>query len=79
MVHSRAAFRQKLSHGRFGTQRLEQLDVSIANGQHTYPYALLGNFLSRINFEAKRITPDRQTFFDAGRSDSDVINFQQLE
>ena len=79
MMHSRSAFSEKLSHGRFGTQWLEQLDMSVTNSQHAYLDTLLGNFLSGVNFESECIAPNCQTFFDAPRSDSDVINFQQTE
>jgi len=53
--------------------------MSVADGQHANPDALLGNFLGGVNFKAERIAPDRQTLFDAPRSDSDVINFEQPE
>ena len=53
--------------------------MSVTNSQHAYPNALLGNFLSGVDFQAEGITPDRQTFFDAPGGDSDVINFQQPE
>ena len=79
MVHSRSAFSEKLSHGRFWPEWLEQLDVSITHGQHANPDALLGDIFGRIHFQAKRIAPDGQTLFDAICCDSDVINFEQPE
>lgn len=53
--------------------------MSVANGQHANPNALFGNFLGGVNFQAECIAPYRQTLFDALRSNSDVINFQQSE
>ena len=79
MVHSRSAFSEKLSDGRVRTQRLEQLDVSVAHRQHAYLDALFRDFLGRIDFQTERIAPNGQTFFDALRGYSDVINFQQPE
>jgi hypothetical protein len=75
MVHSRSAFSEKLSHRRFRPERLEQLNVSITQGQHANAYALLGDIFGRIHFQAKRIAPDAQTLFDALGGDSDMINF----
>ena len=49
MVHSRSVFSEKLSYGRVGTQRLEQLDVSIADCEHANPDALLFDLFCRIN------------------------------
>ena len=79
VVHSRPAFREKLSDGCVRIQRLEQLDVSVAHCQHANLDALFRDFLGRINFQTERIAPHGQTIFDALRGDSDVINFQQLE
>jgi hypothetical protein len=79
MVHSRSSFSEKLSHGRIRTQWLEQLDVSVAHRQHAYLDALFRDFFGRIDFQTQRIAPNGQTIFDAFRSDSDVINFQQPE
>ena len=75
MVHSRSEFSEKLSHRGFRPERLEQLNVSITQGQHANAYALLGDIFSRIHFQAKRIAPDAQILFDALGGDSDVINF----
>jgi hypothetical protein len=79
MVHSRPAFSEKLSHRRLGTQRLEQLDVSVAHNQHANLDALFRDFLGRVDFQPERIAPHGQTIFDALRGYSDVINFQQPE
>jgi hypothetical protein len=79
MVHSGSAFSEKLSNGRIGAQRLEQLDVRVAHGQHAYLDALFRDFLGRVHFQPKRIAPHGQTIFDALRGYSDVINFQQPE
>ena len=79
VVHSRPAFSEKLSDGRIRTQRFEQLDVSVANGQHAYLDALFRDFFSRVDFQPKRIAPHGQTIFDAFCGYSDVINFQQPE
>ena len=79
MVHSRSAFSEKLSDSRIRTQRLEQLDVSVAHRQHANLNALLSNLFGGIYFQAERISPNCQTLFDALSGDSDVINFQQLE
>jgi len=79
MVHSRSAFSEKLSDGRIGVQRFEQLDVRVAHRQHAYLDALFRDFLGRVNFQTERIAPNGQTFFDALRGYSDVINFQQPE
>jgi len=79
VMHARPAFREKLADGSFGAQRLQQLDVSIAECKHAHPDALLRDFLCRINFQPERIAPNRQTLFDAFSRDSDVINFQQPE
>ena len=75
VVHSRSAFSEKLSDRRFGTQRLEQLDVSVANSQHADPDALFRDFFGGIDFQPERIAPHCQTIFDAFRGYSDVINF----
>ena len=79
MVHSRPAFSEKPFNGRIRVQRLEQLDVRVAHCQHAYLDALFRDFLGRIDFQTERIAPDGQTFFDALRGYSDVINFQQPE
>ena len=79
MVHSRSAPGEKLSHRRVRVQRLEQFDVSIADCQHTHLDALFRDFFGRIDFQAKCISPNRQTLFDALSGDSDVINFEQPE
>jgi hypothetical protein len=79
VMHSRPALREKLSHRSFRAQRLEQLDVSVADCQHANFDALLGDYLCRINLEAEGIPPDCQAFFDAFCGYSDVINFQQPE
>ena len=79
MVHSRSAFSEKLSDSGVRTQRFEQLDVSVAHCQHAYFDALFRDFFGRIDFQTQRIAPYGQTIFDAFRSDSDVINFQQPE
>jgi hypothetical protein len=78
-VHSRSALREKLSHRRVRAQRLEQFDVSIADCEHAHSNALFRDFFGRIDFQAKCISPDRQTLFDALCGDSDVINFEQPE
>jgi len=75
VVHSRPALREKLSDGRVGTQRFEQLDVRVAHRQHAYLDALFSDFLGRIDFQPERIAPHGQTIFDAWSGDSDVINF----
>ena len=77
VMHSRPAFSEELPYSRLRVQRLQQLDVSVANRQHAYLDALLGDFLCRVNFEAKCISPDCQAIFDAVGGYSDVINFQQ--
>src|SRR5215213_814054 len=74
MVHSRSAFSEKLSYRRFGSERLKQLHVSVAHSQHTNLDALLGNLFGRIHFQAKRIPPDCETFFDAVCGQADVID-----
>ena len=79
MVHSRPAFSEKLSDSRIRLQRFEQLDVRVAHRQHAYLDALFRDFLGRIDFQTERIAPNGQTFFDALRGYSDVINFQQPE
>ncbi len=63
----------------FPAERLEQLDVSVANREHADLNPLFCNLFCSINFQAEGIPPNRQTFFDAVSRDSDVINFQQLE
>ena len=75
MVHSRSAFSEKLSNGRIPAQRLKQLDVRVAHGQHAYLDALFRDFFGRIDFQTERVLPHGQTIFDALRGDSDVINF----
>ena len=75
VVHSRPALSEKLSDGRVGMQRFEQLDVRVAHGQHAYLDALFSDFLGRVDFQTERIAPYGQTFFDAWSGDSDVINF----
>ena len=79
VVHSRPAFSEKLSDSRIRSERLEQLDVSVAHGQHAYLDALFRDFLGRVHFQPKRIAPHGQTIFDAFGGNSDVINFQQPE
>ncbi len=79
MVHSRSAFSEKLSDSGVRTQRLEQLDVSVAHRQHAYLNALFRDFFGCIDFQPKRIAPNSQTLFDALRGYSDMINFQQPE
>jgi len=79
MVHSRSAFSEKLADGRIGVQWFEQLDVRVAHCQHAYLDALFRDFLGRVDFQTERIAPNGQTFFDALRGYSDVINFQQPE
>ena len=49
VMHARPAFREKLADGGFRTQRLQQLDVCIADCQHAHPDALLRHFLGRVN------------------------------
>ena len=39
----------------------------------------VGDVFGRIHFQAKRIAPDRQAFFDAVCGNTDVIKFQQPE
>jgi hypothetical protein len=79
MVHAGPALREKLAHGSFRAQRLQQFDVSLADCQHANLDALFGDFLCGVNFQSERISPDCQTFFDAFSRYSDVINFQQPE
>jgi len=79
MVHSRSAFSEKLSDGGIRTQRLEQLDVSVAHRQHAYFDALFRDFFGRIDIQPERIAPHGQTIFDAFGGYSDVINLQQPE
>ena len=79
MVHSGSAFSEKLSDGRLRTQRLEQLDMSVAHRQHAYFNALFRDFFGRIDVQPERIAPHGQTSFDAPGRYSDVINFQQPE
>ena len=78
-MHSRPAPGEKPSHRRFRPERLKQLDVSVAYGQHAHFDALFGDFFGGVNFQAQRIAPDSKTFFDAVGGYSDVINFQQPE
>lgn len=75
MVHSRPAFSEKLSDGRIGIQRLEQLDVSVAHRQHAYLDALFCDLFGGVDFQSQRIAPNSQTIFDAFCGYSDVINF----
>src|SRR5689334_22529689 len=75
VVHSRPALSEKLSDGRVGMQRFEQLDVRVAHGQHAYLDALFSDFFGRVDFQPERIAPHGQTIFDAWSGDSDVINF----
>jgi len=79
MVHSRPALSEKFSHSSVGTQRLEQLNMRVSHGQHAYLDALFRDFLGRVDLQPERIAPYGQTFFDALRGYSDVINFQQPE
>src|SRR5215213_466683 len=79
MVHSRPAFSEKLADRCIGTQGLEQLNVSVADRQHAYLYALFRDFFGRVDFQSERIAPHGQTIFDALCGYSDVINFQQPE
>ena len=53
--------------------------MGIANRQQAHLNALFCNLFCRIDFQAERVLPNRQTLFDAFSGDSDVINFQQLE
>jgi hypothetical protein len=48
--------------------------VSVAHCQHANLYALFGDLFRRIHFQAERVTPNCETFFDASGGDSDVIN-----
>jgi hypothetical protein len=79
MVHSWSAFSEKLSDGSIRTQRLEQLDVSVAHREHAYFDALFRDFFGRIDIQPERIAPHGQTIFDAFGGNSDVINLQQPE
>jgi len=79
MVHSGSAFSEKLSDGRIGTQWLEQLDVSVAHREHAYLDALFCDLFRRVDLQTECIAPHGQTFLDAFRGYSDVINFQQPE
>ena len=79
MVHSRSAFSEKLSDRSIRTQRLEQLDVSVAHREHAYFDALFRDFFGRIDIQPERIAPHGQTIFDAFGGYSDVINLQQPE
>ena len=79
VMHSRAAPGEKFSHGCFLAERLEQLNVSVADRQHAYLNTLLCNLFGGIHCEAEGVSPNCQTLFDASSGDSDVINLQQLE
>ena len=79
MVHSGSAFSEKLSDGCIRTERLEQLEVSVAHRQHAYFDALFCDFFGRIDLQPERVAPNGQTIFDAFGGYSDVINFQQPE
>lgn len=79
MVHSRSAFSEKLSDSRIRTQRLEQLDVSVAHRQHAYLDTLFCDLFGGIDIQPERVAPHSQTIFDALGGYSDVINFQQPE
>ncbi len=48
----------------FGTKRLEQLDVRVANSQHANLDALLRDLFRRLNFQPKRIPPNCQPFLE---------------
>ena len=79
VVHSGSAFSEKLSDSRIRTQRLEQLDVSVAHREHAYFDALFCDFFGSIDFQPERVAPHGQTIFDAFGRYSDMINFQQPE
>lgn len=78
VMHSRPPPGEKLSDGRFGSERLEQFHVTVAHRQHAHLHALLGHLLGGINLQAERVAPDCQPVFDAFSGDSDVIYLQQL-
>ena len=77
VMHSRPAVGEELPYSRLRVKRFQQLDVSVANCQHAYLDALLGDFLCRVHFQAKCVSPDCQAIFDAVGGYSDVINFEQ--
>jgi hypothetical protein len=79
MVHSRPALGEKLPHGCFRPERLEQFHVSIANGEHTHPYALFRDLFGRIYFQTERVAPDLEPLCDTLRGNANVINFEQPE
>ena len=79
MVHSRSAFGEKLPHGCFRPKRLEEFNVSIANGEHTHPYALFSDLLGRIYLQTERVAPDLETLCDTFRGNANVVNFEQPE
>ena len=49
--------------------------MGIAHGKHADFYALFSHFFGRMDFKAKGITPNGQTFFDALCGYPDMINF----
>ena len=75
VMYSGSAFFEELANGCIGSQRLEQLDVSVAHGQHADLYTLFGDFLGRIDLQPEHIAPRCQTLFDALSGYSDMINF----
>ena len=79
MVHSGSAFSEKFSDRSIRTERLEQLDMSVAHREHAYLHALFCDLFGRVDFQSERIAPNGQTCFDAFCGYSDVINFEQPE
>ena len=79
VMHSRSTFAEKLSHRCLGSERLEQFEVSVADGHHANLYALILHFFRGMHFKPESVFPDRQTVFDALSGYSDVIKFEQPE
>src|SRR5689334_6057641 len=79
VMNSGAAFTQKLSHCRFGAQRLEQFDVRVTNRQHANSDALLRDFFGCVRFEPESVAPNGEPICDGGRGYSDVIDLHLSE
>src|SRR5882672_11092727 len=74
VMNSRAAFGQKLSYWRFLAGGFEQFDAAFADRQHGDPYALILHHFDAFQFEAERVTPERQRLVDRFDGDAKMLN-----
>jgi len=74
VMNSGAALSQKLPDRSFLAGGFEQFDAAFADRQHGDPHALILHYLDPFQFEAERVTPERERAIDRFDGDAQMLN-----